>query len=377
MTHNHTKKKLAFVITKGNFGGAQKYVYDLARSLSPDQYMITVITGNEGALTEKLQNKGLKFKIIPALKRDVGIISDIHSLFTLIQILREIRPHILHLNSSKVGIFGAIIGRILRIPQIIFTAHGWAHVEERPIYQKPIIKFLHILTVLLVHKTIAVSNQIRSQMPKILSRKKIVVIHNGIESINYKSREDAYRILQEKTKFSDTEMLIGVISELHKNKGLSYLISAMRHFPKATLVIIGCGEERKNLIKQITDLNLTKNVFLAGHIDNASELLLAFDIFVLPSVKEGFPYVLLEAANAKLPIVATNVGGVPEIIIDKKTGLLIPPKNTGTLVEAILLLISNDAQRISLGSKAQDYVQSTFTLEKMVARTKNLYINSS
>ena len=171
----NTKKKIIYCITKANWGGAQKYVYDLATSVDPDLYNVLVLVGGDGSLVNKLKDRGIKVIILKSLARDVSFIKDIMSFFRLLKIFHQEKPDIIHLNSSKMGLIGSLAGRILRIPKIIFTGHGWAFNEDRSIFQKKIIYFLHKLTIHLAHTVIAVSEQTKNQITKNKVCKKIVV----------------------------------------------------------------------------------------------------------------------------------------------------------------------------------------------------------
>ena len=175
--------KVLILITKSNWGGAQRYVYDLATNLPKNAFDIEVMAGGGGILIEKLLIAGIKANGELPVGRDVNIFKDIKAFFRLISILREKRPDILHINSSKIGGLGALAGRITRIPKIIFTTHGWAFNENRSLFSKILTKCLHWITIILSHKTISVSEALKNQMenwPFIID--KITVIHNGIKN---------------------------------------------------------------------------------------------------------------------------------------------------------------------------------------------------
>ena len=186
------KKKILFCITKSNWGGAQRYVYDLATNLPRDKYEVAVVLGGNGKLKEKLELAGIKTISISSLKRDVGIMSDISSFFELVRIFRAEKSDIIHLNSSKMGGIGGLAGRIARVKKIIFTAHGWAYNEERSFSQKFVIAILHFITVTFSHLTIAVSEKAKDQFRSGgLMKNKTVVIHNGIGEIEFMEKERA------------------------------------------------------------------------------------------------------------------------------------------------------------------------------------------
>ncbi|NQV93114.1 glycosyltransferase, partial [Candidatus Kaiserbacteria bacterium] len=142
------KKKILFIITKSNFGGAQRYVYDIARSLSPDAFDVVVAFGGEGLLKDKLAHAKIRTVPIEDLERDINIFNEIDVFFQLLKLYRVEKPDIVHLNSSKIGGIGALAGRIAQVPLIIFTAHGWAFNEERSWGARKIIAFLYWITLI-------------------------------------------------------------------------------------------------------------------------------------------------------------------------------------------------------------------------------------
>ncbi|TRZ52320.1 glycosyltransferase family 1 protein, partial [bacterium] len=337
---NTQKKKILYVITKSNWGGAQRYVFDLAVNFSPE-YDVSVAFGGEGELKTRLEKAGIRTISLPFLKRDVNPFTDIFTFNKLVELFKTERPDIIHVNSSKIGGMGALAGRIAKVPKIIFTAHGWAFREERPAYQKIIIKFLSWLTILFSHAVITVSERDeREALEMPFTKRKIILVHNGIEEPEFLSAEQAREsiIKEDGLSVPENALWIGTIGELHKNKGHIYAIEAFSKLEKTANVlffIIGEGEERKELQQKINEFGLEKKVFLLGKKDGAPKLLNAFDIFLFPSVKEGLPFAILEAGMAGLPTIASAVGGIPEVITDMQTGMLIRPKNSDEIIRAI------------------------------------------
>jgi glycosyltransferase involved in cell wall biosynthesis len=280
-----------------------------------------------------------------------------------------------HLNSSKIGGLGAFACRIARVNKIVFTAHGWAYKEDRNIISKKIIWFFSWLTVLISHKTIVVSEDDFKNSPKLFVNRKIKTIHNGIADIKFKNKAAARKELHPRSNLG--QFWVGTISELHMNKGLPFMIRAVSKLIKKgydiSFFIIGEGEERFALEQFVKKLKLEDNVFLLGHIDNASEYLKAFDIFTLTSVKEGLPYVLLEAGLAELPTVATHTGGIPEIIENKKSGRLVHVKNSYEIESAISDIIDFKKDSVEYGKALKEKITQDFTVEQMVAETVAMY----
>lgn len=389
MTINKTK--ICYVITKGVWGGAQKYLYSLAIGLPKDQYEVVVMTGEGNILKQKLEERGIKTYVIGSLKRDVSIIAEIKSFFELMKIVWRESPDVLHLNSPKASGLGAVAGRLCFVPKIIQTVHGFTWNEDRKMASKVSISFFSWLTVMLCHKTIVIASKEEKQVKVLpfVRDSKIVLIRNGVEKIDFKEKSTAQKeILElcsrrnlEHTNMSTWQvdmfrnvLWLGTISELHKNKGLEYAIEAVSKITSPFLFfIVGEGEERKNLENIVRKYGLENKVFLVGFIEGANKYLKAFDIFLLSSIKEGLPYVLLEAGQTSLPVIASSVGGIPDIIENGISGILTTKARPGEMTRAIEYLIKNPEKQKLFGKNLHDKVEKDFSIELMIEKTKKLY----
>jgi glycosyltransferase involved in cell wall biosynthesis len=376
--------KILFVITKANFGGAQRYVYDLANASVAQGHTVTVLLGGQGQLADKLEKNKIRTIVLHNLVRDVKILQDVSVFIALIKIFRRERPDIIHLNSSKIGVLGSLAGRVAGVSKIIFTAHGWAFNESRPQWQKSILSFLQWLTVLFSHHTIAVSKSTANDISHFpLIRSKIVIIYNGVASTTTTDRLTARKVLCGTSNNLNSASVqqpgalwFGTAAELHKNKGIDVLIDAMTLVQTAIplfVIVAGSGEERSRLEAKIKNLGLNNSVFLLGNIPEFSTYLSALDCFILPSRTEALAYALLEAGQAHLPVIASAVGGIPEIITDKVNGVLVPKEKPIALARAIEQYANDRPYRESLGSKLSTTVKENFSLEKMLSDTLALY----
>ncbi len=372
------KQKILFIVTKGNWGGVQRYVYDLTTHLPEKSFDVVVAMGEGVILPLRLTEAGVRNISLPSLGRDVKLVDDLKTFFTLRRLFRAEKPNIVHLNSSKAGAMGALAGRLARVSKIIFTAHGWAWNEDRSKISRLVITFLHWLTVILAHETIVVAETTRRQMLRFpFTRRKMVVINNGISILDthFLDRETARReLLGEVATGEPNSLWIGTISELHSNKGLQYLIQAIKILNKSlTVVVIGEGEERERLEKYIKLLNLEHQIHLVGRKDNAAKYLKAFDFFTLTSITEAFPYVILEAGAAGLPVVASGVGGIPEIITSMQSGILVKPRQPSEIAKAIEFLLTYPDKANQFGQELKRVVEKNFSTSKMVKETVAIY----
>jgi len=303
------KKKILFVITKSNWGGAQRYVYDLATNLSKDRFDVQVAFGQPGRLAEELREAPIITHSIQALQRDISLTADIKSFFELRRLFRIEKPDVVHLNSSKAAGVGALAARLAGVPRIIFTAHGWPFVEKRNAAWRLFALLGSWATALLSHAVIVVSeNDLRIGKRMSFCGAKMHLVHNGIDLDLQPDSGERIR-----SAFPPGVRITGTIGELTHNKNQISLIEQAKNDQNMYVAIVGEGEERARLEAKIKEYDLEDRVKLFGFMP-ASEVLRGFDTFALPSLKEGLPYVLLEAKAAGLPIVANRVGGVGEIL---------------------------------------------------------------
>jgi len=377
---SRAETKILYLITKSNWGGAQRYVYDLATGAARAGFPTLVALGGDGELSVQLRSAKIPVHTLRALTRDVGFLQEWRAFREIIALLKKEKPDVLHINSSKAGGMGALAGRLCRVPRILFTAHGWAFNENRPLWQRLVLKFLHWLTVMLAHETIAVSEITKRQLNWPLAARKMTVIHNGIMPQELLAPHDARTQLaiahHELSPYLHDPWSVS-IGELHPTKQHDVMIRAMRDIvevqPRARHLIMGEGEERERLAGLIQKYNLTQHVFLLGNVPGASKYLTAFSFMVLPSRSEALGYVLLEACAAGIPAIASSVGGVPEIIRHREEGLLVSSGDVHGLADAYLLLLTNEKLRSAFAHKAHERI-AHFSIDAMYKKTFALYL---
>ncbi|OGH72777.1 MAG: hypothetical protein A2921_01480 [Candidatus Magasanikbacteria bacterium RIFCSPLOWO2_01_FULL_43_20b] len=397
---NKNMRKILYVITQGEWGGAQRYVFDLATNLGQN-FDITIAVGEPAGrldLQNKLQSWDMKretnnISIVPLkyLIRSISPFHDTKAVFELAKLYKKIKPDIIHLNSSKAGLLGSL-AKLLIINYsslIIYTVHGWVFNEPTRKIGKIFYRFLEKLTARWKDKIIVLSPQDLLTGKQIgIPEKKLVEIPLGIEVPKFLIKEEARRFLDPRLRGDD--IMVGTIANLYLTKGLDILIEAvnlLKRDPSAhppaggfsrnddvKFVVIGEGKERGRLENLIKKYKLENTVFLIGALDDAAQYLPAFDLFILPSRKEGLPYTLLEAMARGTPIIATNIGGVPSLINDGESGLLVESENSQQLADAILWAINNREETKKRAVRASEIVK-LLTLEKMINLTKTTYFS--
>ncbi len=366
------RKKVLFLITKATYGGAQRYVYDLATNLPQSEYEAGVAFGARGRLSDMLETHGVPVLDIPSLTRNIALAADVKSYAEIKAAIRAATPDVLHVNSSKAALLGALAGRMNGVKTIVFTAHGWPFKESRDIFTQAILFIASWITGLLATHVIVVSRtdeRIAHRMPGL--GRKVHYIPLGRENLNLAAPQDGFREMFGELApppISAQTIRLVSIAELTKNKGLRFGIEAVEELVKrghdCVYVIAGEGEERDRLVAQMHAHGVSDRVFFPGFIQDAARYLSGFDVYLLPSLKEGMPYVLIEASLAGLPIVATTV--IDQEFADSLgRTTLVPSQNALALADAIEALSSRSRTAVSL--------ENRFPLPEMISKTLDLY----
>lgn len=368
--------KVLFVITKGNMGGAQRYVADLARGVRDAGHTVSVAVGEGGGLRDTLTQAGIDVIVIPSLGRDVSPLRDLKTLRALKRLFQEHAPDVIHLNSSKAGFLGVLAARLVKTrAEVVFTVHGWAFNEDRPVIVRGILFILQWLTVSLADTAIAVSQRVADQMAHApLPGTAMTVIHNGAHEPSFLTREEA----RERLGIDQGDFIFGTVSELHRNKGIDHLLRSFQEaLPKlpehARISIIGGGEEEARLKSLASELGIGSRVRWHGHVPEAATLMRAFDVFTLTSRTEAFPYAVLEAGWAGLPIIASRVGGIPEAVDHRASGLLTEPGSILSIAWSMTELAKDESMRQRFGEALRQKVRDWFTVDGMVRKTLEAY----
>ena len=358
--------KIVYLITKSNWGGAQRYVYDLATSFKAKGIDCLVAFGGRGELATRLEAEGVRTYTLTSMTRDISLTKEFSVIRELVTLIRNEKPDILHLNSSKAAGIGAVLGRCMGVRCIIATMHGAPFREDRKFFIKKLIYLFTWITCLFAHKVIAVSKQDEADLGAMFFiKKKVTTIYLGV------TYEPVSRSIPK-----EREMRIVTVGDLTKNKGYFYGLQAIDILRQKEILfsyaIIGEGEDRKMIEEYIAMKKLENVVTLLGYQD-ARSVLHNYDIYLMPSVKEGLPFVLLEAGKASLPVVATITGGIPEIIRHEETGLLVQPKDVAGLATSLERMIRDRKYGKQLGQALHSHIVQNFSYSKMIVETAKIY----
>ena len=289
--------------------------------------------------------------------------------FRLARLFREVRPDIIHSRNAESFFYGYLGAKLAGVKCIVHSEHGRTFNDRkiRFLMQKWFSEYTHAI--------FSVSTQLKADLVKHIHipKEKIEVLHNGVDLNQFKSVQR--QVVRDKLGFRDDQIIIGSVGRLVAVKNYALLLSAFHqlNLKNAVLMLVGEGGERKILEELAQSLAIADRVHFLGHRDDVAELLLAMDIFVLPSVSEGMSNTLLEAMAVGIAPVASDVGGNPEIIEHGASGFVFPSRDESALREYLMMLATDAALRGEIGSAARDKVKKEFTIDAMVARYESLY----
>lgn len=345
------RKRLLIAITLAETGGAQSYVAQLLPALA-ERYDVVVAAHGPGPLEAAAERAGARFVPLRYVRRRIGL-RDLAGLVELVRLFRRERPDLVHLNSSKVGALGRVAAWIARVPVRVFTVHGWSFAPHDGASETAYRLLERALAPLAW--TICVSSGDRAKAPWLNGR--VVVIPNAVDVPS-----------MPQAAHDGSPPTIVTVGRLVLPKDFWTLGEAFRLLEPGSFraLVVGDGPQEK-YVKGID------GVELLGERDDVPELLAHADVFVLSSLSEGMPISVLEAMAAGLPVVATAVGGVPEVVVDGETGLLVPVDDAQALAAALARLLADRALRLQMGAAGRRRAELRFDLPRFRRNHLDLY----
>ena len=347
------RPRILLVATLAEVGGVVTYLQALLPTVV-ERMDVTVAGYGDGPLVEATHASGARYVPLRHVRRPLSPWRDVLGLLELYRLCREFRPDIIHVNSSKAGILGRIAAAAARVPIRIFSVHGWAFRTQRPAWLFLLAdRVVEPLTTL----TICVSSRDREDgiAKRICRPERTIVILNGVPVPTE---------VPERT--ASGEPTIVSVGRLKAPKDFLTFVRALALLGDLSFrgVIVGEGPDRGLIEDEVDGLGLRGKVELLGERRDGPALLRSSDIFVLSTGSEAMPMSVLEAMAAGLPVVASEVGGLPEVVADERTGLLVPPGDPATLASALARLIEDRELRLVLGARGLERARTTFSVER-------------
>ena len=380
--------KILRIITRLNVGGPAQHVVFLTGGLDQGDFQSTLVFGgvdrNEGDMSYLARENGILFSEVDSLKNEAGLWGNIWAFLQLYRLIRREKPALVHLHLLKARFLGGLAAKAAGVPLILETLHGDLLTGYYG-YSKTwaILMAERILGHLVMDKVLAISESVKENILRyhIASAGKIEVIPLGLELKNFMHHPQLTAGLKNKLAIQSGHRLVGLVGRMVPIKGHYIFLNAVHRvllkYPDVAFVLVGDGELRKSLELECQRLGIREKVTFLGWRRDLNRIYADLDVVALSSLNEGTPVSLFEAMAAGKAVVATNVGGVPDVVEDGVSGLLVPPKDSEALADAVIRLLKDDDLRRSLGECGRASVYPRYDLSRLVQDMKDLYMKLS
>lgn len=379
--------KVMRLIARLNIGGPAIHTTLLTERLNPTRFQSQLVTGieaeNEGNMLELMGERGLSGPIepiiIPSLGREISPKSDLQTLREVLRLMRREKPQIVHTHTAKAGFVGRLAARLARVPVVVHTFHGNVF---KGYFSPRKTKLFISIEKNLARSTDAIIVLSEQQRDEILGlgigrAEQYRVIPLGLDLSPFLQSEKLRGELRQELKI-DSAPLIGIVARLVPIKAIHLLLEAavqvLKTHPQAVFLIVGDGELRTALEQQARDLNIQNNVRFLGFRSDLARLYADFDVSVLCSLNEGLPVAVIESLASARPVVATNVGGVGDLITHQKTGWLCPSQDVNALAEGIRFVLQNPTQAAQWGKAGRERVYPSLDIARLCGDLEKLYL---
>ena len=379
------------IITRLDMGGSAQNTLDTCLRLDRRKYAVTLIHGlsRESEMTaeeqsqvgrriERARRQGVCIIPMASLVRRIHVFKDIRAFLQIRRKIRQIKPDIVHTHTSKAGLLGRVAAWLEAVPIVVQTPHGHVFYGHFGPAASRFYLLLERLTAVITDRLVALTEQERSDYVRysVIPESKLTTIHSGVDVGRFQQPIEPMADKSSQPVFPPGRTVIGFVGWLLPIKGVDILLQAMttvcQSAPQAMLVLVGKGQLEARMKSEVRRLNLAENVQFLGWREDIENILPLFDIFVLPSLNEGMGRVLVEAMAAARPIVASNTGGIPDLIQHQMNGLLVPPGDPRALARALLQLIRQPDAARRMG-QAGHRLAGRFSVEEMVDRIEQMY----
>ena len=365
--------RILYVITLPDIGGAQTHLLEVACAMQKSGHDVQIVAGKYGWLTEQLEIKGIEISVIDELVREISLKKDWATVYKIRNIIKKWHPDIIHCHSSKAGIVGRIAAFMEGVPSV-FTAHGWAFTEGVPFFKRVLYSVIENIMLNITSKCFCVSEYDRCLAKKWFLRDshKIITVHNGIGGDGLQ-RDAIVRMLD-----NGSILRLIMVGRFSKPKDHMLLIKSVydinKKYPgQVHLSLVGDGDLFAAANQYVVANNLGDFIVLLGESTCVDSLLTQSDVFCLISNYEGLPISIIEAMRAGLPVIASDVGGNNELVVDGVNGYLVSRGDRKGLVQAIEKLIKDRTLITEFGKRSQEKFRMEFTFSAMMQKIESAY----
>lgn len=359
-------------------GGAQDNTLFTLELLNKKKYEIFLACNFRGELVSRAKKiDGINLINIVELQREVNFIKDIKALIKIYLLIKKEKFDIVHTHSSKAGVIARIASKLNKVPLIIHTVHGFPFNDFMSRIKRNFYIYLEKIMAHFTDALITVSNLNKQKIIdlKICNGDKIFNIYSGINLELFRKRHDDS--FKKSLNINQDSILVGSVGRLSSQKDPLTMIKAIsiviKNLQNVELVLVGDGEMKKEITEQIEKLKIQNSVHLTGNIMDIWNVYPSLDLFIMSSIYEGLGRSITEALCCEVPVVCTNVEGVPEIVRNNITGLLVEPRNHLELANAIISSLKNIDKSKKMAKNGCTFVNENFDVKKMVADIDALY----
>jgi glycosyltransferase involved in cell wall biosynthesis len=327
---------------------------------------------------EKAKAQGVKVIPLPSLVRSIRPIKDLKALLSLVWLIFKEKPDIIHTHSSKAGILGRVAAKIAFVPRIIHTPHGHVFYGHFGPIASKVFLWIEKLFSRFTDRIVALTDGEKNDYENlsVSPSEKLLKIHSGVDISQYMKSNGNMVEKRRSLGLDQNSMVVGFVGWLLPIKGPEYLLKSMEYvwqeYPETALVFVGKGDLDLDLRAQAGQVSANGRVKFLGWRDDINEIMPVFDMLVLPSLNEGMGRVLVEAMASGKPIVASNVGGIPDLVRHGETGYLVPPADEKALADNIKKLLADPGNAWEMGQQGKKHCQQ-FSLEAMIEKLDDLY----
>ena len=379
------------IIARLNIGGPARHVSVLDAGLSRRGYETLLLYGesgdSEGSFAHLVTEQKLPAYAISTLSRRVSVWKDICTFFSILRHLFRIKPDVVHTHTAKAGVVGRFAATVFNITRshmkrclVVHTYHGNVFRGYFGSVVNWLVRFAERLFGFCTDYVVVISEQQFSEIVRefrIVPREKTKIIPLGLDLERFLAVSVSLPSLREELAISRTSLVLGFVGRLVMIKDVETLLRAFKvvqgKIKNAVLLVVGDGPVREKMMSLAKSLGVSGGVTFLGWRHDLPTLYRTMDIFLLSSRNEGTPVSVIEAMAAGLPVVATNVGGVPDLVKHEHSGLLVPAGNPAALAEAVFRLAGDTHTRIAMGREGRNIARARYTSERLVQDVDRLY----
>ena len=384
MTVEQRPIRVLRVISRLNIGGPAIHVALLSRPSSSDRFESLLVTGlenpGEGSMLDFVRQQGVEPIIIPELVADSLIgPRDLVALWKLVRVIRRYQPQIVDTHTAKAGFIGRLAGALTGVPVRVHTFHGHVLQGYYSTTKNAIFRRVERALARVSTRIIAVSDRVRHDLIEygVAPSEKISVIPLGLELSPFLNCRTLRGSFKQELGLAETTLLVGIVSRIFAIKNHALFVDAAarvtKEIPNARFLIVGDGVLRVEMEERAKRLGLDGRMIFTGWRRDLPAIYADMAALVVSSNNEGTPFSAIEAMAASVPVVGTRVGGMPDLIRDGTTGLLVPPGNVEAMSAALVSLLRDPDRRHRMGEAARADVEQRFTVNRMLDETHALY----